>query len=131
MRNWARMFPGHVDEIARVRDFVRALLQDHPTVDDAELVASELATNALRHTHSSRDGGMFVVRVNDHGDRVRISVADYGCEHGWNGKPASSDPWSEHGRGLVLVDALAKQWGVTPEPVGTCVWADLATFTKL
>ncbi|MDT0331022.1 ATP-binding protein [Nocardiopsis lambiniae] len=125
------MFPGHVDEIARVRTFVRALLQDHPTGDDAVLIASELATNALRHTRSSGDGGMFVVRINDHGDRVRIAVVDYGSNHDWDGKIVSPEPWTEHGRGLVLVDALAKQWGVVPEPVGTCVWADLATYLKL
>ncbi|WP_049568211.1 ATP-binding protein [Nocardiopsis sp. SBT366] len=125
------MFPGQVDEIARVRAFVRALLQDHPTAEDAVLVASELATNALRHSRSSSDGGMFVVRVNDHGDRVRIAVVDYGSNSDWNGQTTDPETWTEHGRGLVLVNALAKQWGVSPEPVGTCVWADLATFAKL
>ena len=110
---------------------MRALLQDHPTAEDAVLVASELATNALRHTRSSSDGGMFVVRINDHGDRIRISVVDYGSNADWNGQTTDPETWTEHGRGLVLVNALAKQWGVSSEPVGTCVWADLATFAKL
>ncbi|MFD3689013.1 ATP-binding protein [Nocardiopsis sp. NPDC058631] len=125
------MFPSHVDEVARVRAFVRALLDGHPTVDDAELVASELATNALRHSRSAAPNALFVVRVRDHGDRVRISVADYGNDEKWDGTPDSPDPMAEHGRGLLLVASLSKDWGVTEEPIGTCVWADLASFNKL
>lgn len=132
VRNWARMFPGHVDEIARVRAFVRNLLEDHPAVHDAELIVSELATNAIQHSRSKSNGGLFVVRVHDHGDRVRIAVTDYGSDEPWpRAVPTNAHPLAEHGRGLVLVDHIAKEWGSHPEPVGTCVWADIATPCEL
>ncbi|OLT24468.1 hypothetical protein BJF83_24130 [Nocardiopsis sp. CNR-923] len=126
------MFPGQVDEVAKARSFVRALLEGHPTAEDAELVVSELATNALLHTRSRGHRGMFTVRVRDFGDRVRISVVDYGSDDETpHIDPSGSCGTSIHGRGLFLVDQLAKEWGAVPEPVGTCVWADLPSFGKL
>ncbi|MFE6838388.1 ATP-binding protein [Streptomyces sp. NPDC057705] len=37
------------------------------------------------------------------------------------------DPWSaEGGRGLLVVQALAREWGVAPRGPGKTVWADLS-----
>ncbi|WP_236068150.1 ATP-binding protein, partial [Streptomyces brasiliscabiei] len=46
---WCRAFPGLPDQVAEARHFVAALLQERGVADDAVLVVSELATNAVRH----------------------------------------------------------------------------------
>ena len=51
---WRRTFLGRPDQAPRARQFVRFLLDDSPCREDAELVVSELVSNALRHTASGR-----------------------------------------------------------------------------
>lgn len=41
----SRVFAGTHDQVSAVRRFARAELGDHPAIDEAVLVASELATN--------------------------------------------------------------------------------------
>lgn len=90
--------------------------------DDAELLVSELFTNAVRHTDSEKVSCELTL----HGARLRVEVTD-------EGDGASSpqpQPWStdrECGRGLLLVGALSKDWGVRPDDSGRgrVVWADL------
>ncbi|WP_236257879.1 ATP-binding protein [Streptomyces hygroscopicus] len=86
----------------------------------AQIVLSELLTNAIRHTRVSA-GQEIETRYLCEGDSVRIEVHDASDE-----RPELRNPSSEvaHGRGLVLVEALADRWGVTPCPVvGKSVWA--------
>lgn len=45
-----RMFPGHADQIAHARDFTRRALGACPVLDEAILLVSELASNAIEHT---------------------------------------------------------------------------------
>lgn len=84
----------------------------------AELLVSELVTNAILHARTE-------VRVRitvDHG-RVRVEVED--------GSPAPArrrhfSTESATGRGLALVDALAAQWGSEVIDVsGKSVWFEL------
>ncbi|MGW7433314.1 ATP-binding protein [Streptomyces sp. NPDC054861] len=89
----------------------------HPDlVDDAELLLSELVTNALVHT----EGPAIGVRVYVQGARLNIEVNDFapgGC------LPRPAGPYAEHGRGLLIVDALAEEWGVSEDR--TTVWCTL------
>jgi Histidine kinase-like ATPase domain len=59
------------------RLFVRAFLGSHPYTGDAELIASEYVTNAVRHTASGQGGAVHVTVVAAP-DGVRIEVTDHG-----------------------------------------------------
>lgn len=88
--------------------------------DTAALVVTELVTNALVHTASS----LIVCELHDGEDLVRIAVRDEGCAPG---APRSSRarPEEEHGRGLLLIDALCHAWGAHEHGPGLLVWAEL------
>ncbi|RBM16659.1 ATP-binding protein [Streptomyces sp. PT12] len=89
--------------------------------DNAQLVISELVTNALRHTESESVGCELRIL----GPLLRVAVASDGM--GPRHAPRQAGEDEEGGRGLLLVCALATVWGVRPreaEP-GHVVWADL------
>ncbi|MEU6485679.1 ATP-binding protein [Streptomyces sp. NPDC046887] len=88
-------------------------------VEDAVLVVSELAGNAVRHA----EGRTIRVMVERPARRrVRISVADGSKVPP---EPRRAGARDEIGRGLVLITALADEWGTTPLPTGKAVWAEL------
>jgi len=95
-----RTFPGSPDQIARVREFVRVVLGPVPVVDEAVLLASELATNAVIHTASGH-GGTIDVAVRRYPSAVRIEVHDEGSRR--VPMPRPQDHLTEEGRGLALV----------------------------
>lgn len=103
------------------RRFVSSCLQQwgYPRlVPTAELVTSELATNAVEHT-----GRAFTVALDDLGHGVHIAVGD-GADRLPVPRDASSVDVS--GRGMQIVDALADAWGTTLVPDdGKLVWCDL------
>ncbi|MDX6311766.1 MAG: hypothetical protein QOF84_7113 [Streptomyces sp.] len=88
-------------------------------VDDAELAADELITNALVHT----DGGAVLTlrMMSEPSRRLRIEVHDLASN--W---PRRRDPGDAEvsGRGLLLVDQLADAWGVEPHGAGKSVWCE-------
>jgi hypothetical protein len=90
------------------------------TCDSAALVVSELVTNAIVHTASRR----VVCELHDGEDLVRIAVRDEGCAPG-EPHPSPQRPEEEHGRGLLLVDALCHAWGAQEHGPGLLVWAEL------
>ncbi|WSQ08320.1 ATP-binding protein [Streptomyces sp. NBC_01231] len=90
------------------------------TCDSAALVVTELVTNAIVHTASSR----VVCELHDGEDLVRIAVRDEGCAPG-EPHPSPQRPEEEHGRGLLLVDALCHAWGAHEHGPGLLVWAEL------
>jgi anti-anti-sigma regulatory factor/anti-sigma regulatory factor (Ser/Thr protein kinase) len=84
--------------------------------DAAQLVASELVTNAVVHT-----GTTMQLRLRLVDSRLHIAVRD-----GGDGVPRLAgiiDEASESGRGLLLVDALAARWGTFVPDRGKIVWA--------
>ncbi len=87
-------------------------------VDVAELLVSELATNALVHSASRfrltlfAAHGILRCEVRDHGNRVP-RVLDAGA--------------SESGRGMFLVEALSQRWGCHQDGPGKTVWFELGT----
>ncbi|MFD4629181.1 ATP-binding protein [Streptomyces sp. NPDC058284] len=84
----------------------------------AELLTSELVTNALVHT----DHDAFVTAtVGPRG--LRVEVRDMVGSHP---EPRVPDADSgTNGRGLVLVQSLADAWGVRAHGVGKVVWFEL------
>lgn len=107
--------PGSVGE---ARTFVQTLLQRWGVDgDDAVLVLSELATNAVVH-----GGEPFEVVVAISEERLRVEICDPAPGHPVTRRPSSVD---EHGRGLLVVGALSLDWGVEHGPGGKRVWADL------
>ncbi|WP_205587743.1 ATP-binding protein [Streptomyces sp. 11-1-2] len=88
----------------------------------ALLVLSELITNAVRHARVP--GRQIETRYLHQGDKVRIEIHDAADQLP---KLRTPTPESVRGRGLVLVETLADQWGVSPRAaVGKAVWAVLA-----
>lgn len=107
--------------VRRARSHVRERLDAwglSELVDDANLVVSELATNAVVHAHSSYT----VAAVRQVGS-VRLEVHDEG---GGTVRPAPGTPDGLGGRGLLLVSALSSAWGVREDADGKTVWAELA-----
>jgi anti-anti-sigma regulatory factor len=87
-------------------------------VDDAELVATELVSNAMRHAGPGVEL-LLVLRERF----LHLSVRDGSPQPPRRSLP---DPdTGEGGRGLLLVDALTAGWGSTPMPSGKVVWATL------
>ncbi|MEY9812647.1 ATP-binding protein [Streptomyces albogriseolus] len=121
---WCRAFPGLPEEVAHARHFIAALLQEQGPIDDAVLVVSELATNAVRHTLSGSVGGWFLVVLGLGDDLVRIEVVDQGGD--CVPRLCDATGQEEGGRGLRMIAACAKDWGVKTWPEGRSVWADLA-----
>ncbi|WP_099054970.1 ATP-binding protein [Streptomyces fodineus] len=116
---------AHPGSVAQARRLAHARLTGWSvcadTCDSAALVMSELVTNAIVHTASSR----VVCELHDHDDTVRIAVRDEGCAPG-EPHPSPQRPDEEHGRGLLLVDALCRSWGAQEHGPGLLVWAELA-----
>ncbi|MEV5957426.1 ATP-binding protein [Streptomyces sp. NPDC051987] len=84
----------------------------------AELLTSELVTNALVHT--DREAVLTAVVAPS---QLRVEVRDFVARRPRVCVPDIDD--GTHGRGLVLVDALADAWGVQPHEVGKSVWFEL------
>ncbi|MEW2345873.1 MULTISPECIES: ATP-binding protein [Streptomyces] len=124
LSKWCRAFPGLAEEVTHARHFVASLLAERGPVDDAVLIVSELATNAVRHSLSGSAGGWFLVIVGFGHDLIRLEVVDQGGPH----VPHLCDVTNqeEGGRGLLLIAACAKDWGVKDWPDGRSVWAELA-----
>lgn len=82
---------------------------------DAELVLSELVSNAVRH------GAHFVsLDLQAHGVRATIGVAD-----GSAVVPTPRAADEAGGRGIQLIEALGCRWGVHDHEGGKRVWAEL------
>jgi anti-sigma regulatory factor (Ser/Thr protein kinase) len=93
--------------------------------DTVDLVVAELASNAVLHARVP--GRDFALRLEHRTDALRIEVADARDDRPVAAKPMTTDTTTDHGRGLVIVDALASRWGVTyrrPGP-GKVVWAEI------
>ncbi|MGW0612072.1 ATP-binding protein [Streptomyces sp. NPDC002788] len=116
---------AHPGSPAQARRLTRARLTGwsvcEDTCDSAALVVSELVTNAIVHTASTH----IVCELHDGEDLVRIAVRDEGCAPGQPDAAGRTRPEDEHGRGLLLVDALCHAWGAHEHGPGLLVWAEL------
>lgn len=114
-------FAAERDAPGQARRLVVAALRewghDETLMENAALVLSELATNAVVHA-----GSPFSVTVREEDSMLRVAVQD--------ARPLAATASEEGlipriGHGLGLIDALATRWGVESAPDGKVVWAEL------
>ena len=112
---YAGTFPGEPGQIGRVRAGLREYLGGCPRSDDAVLIASELAANAVLH---SRSAGRVLHRPGRGAPRLASTLR-------WKTSAARGCAGSSRtgGTGLDIVTALAADWGI--ETSGGCrsTWA--------
>ena len=102
------------------REFVRALLREwgaEHLFDEASLIVTELAANAVLHA-----GSPYEVRLTHVKGVLRIEVAD---EDPGTPEPQPFSAVAESGRGIVLVSAVSASWGIDARPDGKVTWAEL------
>ena len=109
---------------AEARRFVGEVLRDHgvdtgEVVEAALLLTSELVTNAVLHA-----AGTINIDVDLDLTAVRVEVGD--TSHEGPTPREAGDAEATSGRGLHLVEAMARAWGVNRQPDdGKVVWFEL------
>ena len=119
----AFMLPSTPYSVQMARFYVRAALSYHDLGDyaeDAEMVTSEIMTNAVEHA-GAQTIGLELTRL-EGSTAVAIVITD----------PSPLPPVKrdleddvEHGRGLHIVAALSARWGWRPQGAGKAVFAIL------
>jgi len=103
----------------QARWHMRELFANDREAVDAELVVSELVTNAWKHGHGE---GPITLNAQLRNGGVRLEVCGAA-----NGEPrVETDSDSSSGRGLLLIDGLAQAWGHERRGELVCVWAEIA-----
>ena len=111
--------PADVTSPREARRRIRMLAADWPAECGAALqvLVDELVTNVVLH---ARTDSTLVAQVD--GRRARVEVRDR----------SGAQPQTRHfaldsltGRGLHLIEALSRRWGVTEHPDGKIVWFEL------
>lgn len=97
---------------ADARRFIEELLEGHPALESAKLIISELVTNAV--LHGGRDAGRVMVsvdtQVGPEGALLRLEVSQ--PHHvGFDFEDQDPGHMDSTGRGLMIVDAVADEWG--------------------
>lgn len=116
-----RVESADLTAVPEVRHALRELLshwRERESAEVAELLTSELVTNALVHTEHGA-----VVKATVADSRLRVEVRDFVDAPPTPNAPTQDD--GTHGRGLVLVDGLADAWGVRTQGLGKMVWFEL------
>ena len=115
------MFTGEPESVRDVRHAVAAHLLDHPAVvDDAVLIASELATNAIVHSRSA--GGFFTVKVWLSAGYLWIECTDDGGPWVLRGRKQAD---RMHGLGLVEGIAGLHNLDIEGDDDGRTIWVRL------
>lgn len=109
-RPWSRPFLADAEQVSALRRALRIHLEYwglHELSDAAELCASELVANVIRHVGAGTPSTL-VVALN--GPHLRVEVHDPDPR----ALPtlACTGPDAEEGRGMMLVDAISDRWGV-------------------
>jgi len=116
-----REFAPSFDSVRDVRQFVKETLErvglDQECAFECQLVADELAANAVVHA-----GSIFSVAVELTKELVRIAVRD---ESNSPPVPQRIAARGESGRGLVVVSGTAGGWGSVSLGRGKEIWADV------
>ncbi|HUR09560.1 MAG TPA: ATP-binding protein [Nonomuraea sp.] len=113
---------GIRESVSHARSEVRRWLgHDHPSVDNAVLAASELVTNALRHS-GARPYDFISLTVTATEEMVYVEVRDPGSA--FSGPHIRQEPEAEDGRGLLIVRGISQDWGTREHGrgLGRTVW---------
>ena len=84
----------------------------------ASLIASELVTNAVVHARTP-----LAVSLRLTGPRLHVAVRDGDPRPMQRPAAEEGDGPVDHGRGLLILDAMADEWGCHPTAEGKVVWA--------
>jgi anti-sigma regulatory factor (Ser/Thr protein kinase) len=113
-------FPSLATSASSARAFLRAALETWRLDgfgDVTELLTDELVGNVVRHV-----GSPMTLRLVRHPDFIRVEVDD----------PSTNPPRLLHpdeettrGRGIMLVNELASEWGIEIRPSGKTVWFEI------
>ncbi|GAB7191914.1 hypothetical protein NUM3379_26220 [Kineococcus sp. NUM-3379] len=117
----SRRFPSDPASVSAARQFVTDVLEAwavEDVSDEAEILTSEVVTNSVLHTTEGVE--LTVERL---ADAVRVEVADFSVRMPQL-REVGDDAMS--GRGLHIVDVLARRWGVVPTDNGKFVFFELA-----
>jgi CheY-like chemotaxis protein len=116
-----RDLPRDLQSVREARHFLRGVLERWGlglVEDAAQLVVSELVTNAITHARSACQ-----LRVSRGTTTVRVEVRDCGVG---TPDPQPENPAGEHGRGMHIVAVLSLAWGTEVlDQGGKVVWAEL------
>jgi anti-sigma regulatory factor (Ser/Thr protein kinase) len=119
-----RLGRADLRQVAEARGLLRERLSGWGVAalsDTAELLVSELVTNALVHTGR---GAVLTARLTPSpAGRLRVEVRDFAVRRP---RARVAGEQEQGGRGLVIVRALADAWGVASRPVGKTVWFELS-----
>jgi anti-sigma regulatory factor (Ser/Thr protein kinase) len=124
---WTRNFRGTTSQVHEVRQWLMDLLPPCGSRADVILLASELCSNAVVHSRSGEAGGQFSVDLEWSPVLARVVVGDQGSANApaLRGRKTGAAQLGESGRGLLLVDGLAEDWGTASRPNRRWVWADV------
>lgn len=112
--------------VTEVRHFLDGLLRRWelvPLLDDVQVMASEVVTNALIHAHSAVD-----LRLREYPNRIRVEVQDSDPNPPVPTtllEDEAGNEEAETGRGLLIVEALAQAWGTSPAGRGKVTWFEI------
>lgn len=116
--------PAELTAVATARGWAARFLAGHDLPDDlvhlAELLVSELVTNAVRHAHTRAVSLTITVEP----ERVRVEVRD---DDPLPPSLVTARPGDLGGRGIGMLARIGAEWGVTDHgPAGKSVWVVLA-----
>ena len=121
-----RLLLAHPSSVSTARKVVRDLLtvaQREDLVETAQLLVSEVVTNALVHAGTPIG---FHASVGDGG--LRVEVTDGSTQAP---APRGYAATAGTGRGLRLLQQLVDHWGSVARPDGKTVWFELASGSRL
>jgi len=118
--------PAQPSSVGEARRLVRHSLASagrEDLIETAELLVSEVVTNALLHAGTPIDLAVFVT---DGGLRVEIGDGSphFPIRRGYA-------PTAGTGRGLMLLQQMVDDWGVVPNALGKTVWFQLASGDRM
>lgn len=117
-----RRLPPVPSSVAEARRIVRRALEECGRLDlaeTAELLVSEVVTNALVHAGTAVDLGVMATESG-----VRVEVRD-GSPHLPTRRQYAVTAGT--GRGLAMLEDFVDEWGVASEPAGKTVWFELSS----
>lgn len=107
--------------VGRLRAVSRAFLNGRGLTgltDTVELLVSEMAANAVEHSHGDR----VTLSLTCEDGQVRLDVTGGGAQD--RPRLRHPGPDEESGRGLLIVDSLAEEWGTSDD--GQTTWCTVA-----
>jgi anti-sigma regulatory factor (Ser/Thr protein kinase) len=91
---------------------------------DAELLVSEMLSNAIKASRPPAGTGLVALRLLANHQQLLIEIWDHNPD---GPPPRQAGPESESGRGLTVIEALSDRWGLTRvHPNLKVIWCELA-----